>query len=91
MNRFAADRAAAERLDQLVAIRSDAMPRSDFVQSVVPLSEKEASTVLENARLLEQERAKQRMEQELPADVPTVYKPFSVATLREAVRKLLAG
>jgi hypothetical protein len=34
-------------LDQLVAIRADAMPRSDFVQSVVPLSEKEASTVLE--------------------------------------------
>jgi hypothetical protein len=27
----------------------------------------------------------------LPDDVPTVYKPFSVATLREAVRKLLAG
>ena len=24
-----------------------------------------------------------------PEDVPTVYKPFSVATLREAVRKLL--
>ena len=34
-------------LDQLVAIRTDSMPRSDFVQSVVPLSEKEASTVLE--------------------------------------------
>jgi CheY-like chemotaxis protein len=28
---------------------------------------------------------------DLPDDVPTVYKPFSVATLREAVRKLLAG
>jgi CheY-like chemotaxis protein len=27
---------------------------------------------------------------DLPADVPTVYKPFSVVTLREAVRKLLA-
>jgi CheY-like chemotaxis protein len=27
----------------------------------------------------------------LPDDVPTVYKPFSVATLREAVRNLLAG
>jgi CheY-like chemotaxis protein len=27
----------------------------------------------------------------LPGDVPTVYKPFSIATLREAVRKLLAG
>ena len=26
----------------------------------------------------------------LPDDVPTVYKPFSVATLRDAVRKLLA-
>ncbi len=29
--------------------------------------------------------------QNLPDDVPTVYKPFSVTTLREAVRKLLAG
>jgi CheY-like chemotaxis protein len=25
----------------------------------------------------------------LPTDVPTIYKPFSIATLREAVRKLL--
>ena len=40
-------RLAVLLLDQLVAIRADAMPRSDFVQSVVPLSEKEASTVLE--------------------------------------------
>jgi CheY-like chemotaxis protein len=28
---------------------------------------------------------------EIPDDVPTVYKPFRVATLREAVRKLLTG
>jgi CheY-like chemotaxis protein len=28
---------------------------------------------------------------EIPDDVPTVYKPFSVATLREAVRQLLLG
>ena len=40
-------RLAVLLLDQLVAIRGDAMPRADFVQSVVPLSEKEASTVLE--------------------------------------------
>jgi len=40
-------RLAVLLLDQLVAIRADAMPRSDFVQSVVPLSEREASTVLE--------------------------------------------
>ncbi len=40
-------RLAVLLLDQLVAIRADDMPRSDFVQSVVPLSEKEASTVLE--------------------------------------------
>ncbi|HEY6959300.1 MAG TPA: NYN domain-containing protein [Candidatus Limnocylindria bacterium] len=40
-------RLAVLLLDQLVAIHADAMPRSDFVQSVVPLSEKEASTVLE--------------------------------------------
>ena len=32
-----------------------------------------------------------RLEQGIPEDVPTVYKPFSVAALREAVRKLLAG
>jgi CheY-like chemotaxis protein len=25
----------------------------------------------------------------LPTDVPTIYKPFSIATLREAVRRLL--
>ena len=30
-----------------------------------------------------------RAAESLPDDVPTVYKPFSVATLREAVRKLL--
>jgi len=40
-------RLAVLLLDQLVAIRADAMPRLDFVQSVIPLSEKEASTVLE--------------------------------------------
>ena len=40
-------RLAVLLLDQLVAIHADAMPRSDFVQSVVPLSEREASTVLE--------------------------------------------
>jgi CheY-like chemotaxis protein len=28
---------------------------------------------------------------QLPAEVPTIYKPFSIAALREAVRKLLAG
>ena len=27
----------------------------------------------------------------LPDDVPTVYKPFSIATLREAVQRLLSG
>lgn len=35
--------------------------------------------------------SRRRAVQNLPDDVPTVYKPFSVATLREAVRKLLAG
>lgn len=34
-------------LDQLVALRADHMTRGDFVRSVVPLSEQEASTVLE--------------------------------------------
>src|SRR3989441_11461834 len=40
-------RLAVLLLDQLVALHARAMPRSDFVNSVVPLSEKEASSVLE--------------------------------------------
>ncbi len=32
---------------------------------------------------------RQRPRQALPDDIPTVYKPFTIATLREAVRKLL--
>jgi uncharacterized LabA/DUF88 family protein len=40
-------RLAVLLLDQLVALRADQMPRGDFVRSVVPLSEQEASTVLE--------------------------------------------
>ncbi len=32
-----------------------------------------------------------RVDTGLSEDVPTVYKPFSVATLREAVGRLLAG
>ena len=35
--------------------------------------------------------SRRRAVQDLPDDVPTVYKPFSIATLRSAVRKLLAG
>ena len=35
--------------------------------------------------------SRRRAAQDLPDDVPTVYKPFSIATLRSAVRKLLAG
>jgi hypothetical protein len=31
------------------------------------------------------------MAQGLPDDVPTVYKPFSIATLTEAVHRLLGG
>ncbi len=27
--------------------------------------------------------------EDLPSDVPTIYKPFSIASLRDAVRKLL--
>lgn len=34
--------------------------------------------------------ARRKKVEELPADVPTIYKPFSIATLREAVRKLLS-
>jgi|SRR5215203_4816909 len=34
---------------------------------------------------------RKRLDQGLPEDIPTVYKPFSIATLQSAVRKLLAG
>jgi uncharacterized LabA/DUF88 family protein len=40
-------RLAVLLLDQLVAIHASSMARGDFVRSVVPLSEKEASSVLE--------------------------------------------
>ncbi|HTJ61746.1 MAG TPA: NYN domain-containing protein [Candidatus Saccharimonadales bacterium] len=40
-------RLAVLLLDQLVALRADQMPRGDFVKSVVPLSHKEASSVLD--------------------------------------------
>ena len=40
-------RLAVLLLDQLVALRADQMPRGDFVRSVVPLSHKEASSVLD--------------------------------------------
>ncbi|HEX9268676.1 MAG TPA: NYN domain-containing protein [Candidatus Limnocylindria bacterium] len=40
-------RLAVLLLDQLVALREDRMPRGEFVRSVVPLSHKEASSVLE--------------------------------------------
>ena len=40
-------RLAVLLLDQLVALRANEMGRGDFIQSVVPLSEKEASSVLE--------------------------------------------
>jgi CheY-like chemotaxis protein len=35
--------------------------------------------------------SRQRIDQGLPDDVPTVYKPFSSATLCEAVQRLLSG
>ena len=35
--------------------------------------------------------SRKRLDEGLPDDVPTVYKPFSVATLREAVQRLLSG
>lgn len=35
--------------------------------------------------------SRKRVDKGLPEDVPTVYKPFSVATLRDAVRKLLTA
>ena len=35
--------------------------------------------------------SRRRIDKALPDDVPTVYKPFSFATLREAVQRLLIG
>jgi two-component system, cell cycle sensor histidine kinase and response regulator CckA len=35
--------------------------------------------------------SRKRLDEGLPDDVPTVYKPFSVATLRLAVQRLLSG
>ncbi len=35
--------------------------------------------------------SRKRIGNGLPEDIPTVYKPFSVATLRDAVRRMLAG
>jgi CheY-like chemotaxis protein len=35
--------------------------------------------------------SRRRVDKALPDDVPTVYKPFSIATLREAVQRLLSG
>lgn len=35
--------------------------------------------------------SRKRVDKGLPDDVPTVYKPFSVASLQQAVRKLLGG
>src|SRR5918993_1822396 len=35
--------------------------------------------------------SRKRIDQGLPDDVPTVYKPFSSATLCEAVQRLLSG
>jgi CheY-like chemotaxis protein len=34
---------------------------------------------------------RKRGDQGLPSDVPTVYKPFDAATLRQAVQQLLSG
>jgi CheY-like chemotaxis protein len=34
---------------------------------------------------------RKRVDQGLPDDVPTVYKPFDAATLRQAVQQLLSG
>ena len=35
--------------------------------------------------------SRKRVDKGLPDDVPTVYKPFSVASLQQAVRKLLGS
>jgi CheY-like chemotaxis protein len=35
--------------------------------------------------------SRKRLDKGLPEDIPTVYKPFSVTTLRDAVRRLLSG
>jgi hypothetical protein len=64
-------------LDQLVAIHASEMARGDFIRSVVPLSEKEASTVLEQ-RLdagIEQRHIMARFEGRLRAKAKQLITP----------------
>ncbi|MSQ37120.1 MAG: NYN domain-containing protein [Chloroflexi bacterium] len=88
-------RLAVLLLDQLVALRADSMPRGDFIQSVVPLSEKEASTVLEqrlDAAILQGHVvAKQAARTRLRAKqfiAPALSSPLVAETLFHLVRVL---
>ena len=82
-------------LDQLVALRADEMPRGDFVRSVVPLSEAEASTVLEqriDASVAQQHvRAVQAARTRLPSKqllAPDFSSPLVAETVFHLVRVL---
>jgi uncharacterized LabA/DUF88 family protein len=64
-------------LDQLVATHSSSMARGDFVRSVVPLSEKEASSVLEERidAAIEQHHIQARFEGRIRAKAKQLLAP----------------
>ena len=79
-------RLAVLLLDQLVAIHASSMARGDFVRSVVPLSEKEASSVLEERidAAIEQRHSEAKLEGRTRAKAKQLLAPnFSSALVAE--------
>ena len=79
-------RLAVLLLDQLVATHASAMARGDFVRSVVPLSEKEASSVLEERidAAIEQRHIEAKLEGRMRAKAKQLLSPnFSSALVAE--------
>ena len=79
-------RLAVLLLDQLVAIHASSMARGDFVRSVVPLSEKEASSVLEERidAAIEQRHSEAKFEGRTRAKAKQLLAPnFSSALVAE--------
>jgi hypothetical protein len=70
-------RLAVLLLDQLVATHASAMARGDFVRSVVPLSEKEASSVLEERidAAIEQRHIEAKLEGRMRAKAKQLLSP----------------
>ena len=70
-------RLAVLLLDQLVATHASAMARGDFVRSVVPLSEKEASSVLEERidAAIEQHHIEAKLEGRMRAKAKQLLSP----------------